>query len=43
MRSFKIIDHPKSERVVIKKKIEKEVKHGIYYATAQIDLHFPPQ
>ena len=32
MRSFKVIDHPESEKIIIEKNVEKEVKHGILYA-----------
>ena len=43
MRSFKIIDHPESEKIVIEKKVEKEAKHGIPYAAEKIELHFASQ
>ena len=43
VRSFKIIDHPESEKIIIEKKVKKEVKHGISYATRKTDLHFPSQ
>ena len=40
MRSFKIIDHSESEKIIIDKKVEKEVKHGIPYATRKLYFIF---
>ena len=36
MRSFKIIDRPESYKIIIEKKVKKEVKHGIPYATRKL-------
>ena len=40
MRSFEIIDHPGSEKIIIKKKVKKEVKHGIPYVTRKLNYIF---
>ena len=37
MRSFKIINHPESKKIVTEKKVQKEVKHGIPYAIYSIE------
>ena len=41
VRSFKIIDHLESEKIIIEKTVEKEVKHGIPYATRKLNLNYP--
>ena len=38
-RSLKIIDHSESEKIIIEKKILKELKYGIFHA--KTELHFP--
>ena len=40
VRSFKIIDHPESEKMIIEKEVEKEVKHGIPYAARKLNYVF---
>ena len=40
VRSFKIIDRPEFEKTIIEKKVEKEVKHRIPYATRNINYIF---
>ena len=32
-----MIDHPESEKIMIKQEVEKEVKHGIPYATRKLN------
>ena len=40
MQSFKIIDRPESEEITIEKKVEREVKYGIPYATRKLTYIF---
>ena len=40
VQSFKIIDHLESEKIIIEKKVEKEVKHGIFNATRKLKYIF---
>ena len=40
VQSFKIIDLPESEKIVIEKKVKKEVKHGISYVTRKLNYIF---
>ena len=42
VRSFKIIHRPESEKIIIEKDVEEEVKHGILYATRELN-YLPPQ
>ena len=41
VQSFEIIDHPEFEKISIEKKVEKEVKHRIPYATRKLNYIFP--
>ena len=40
VQSFKIIDHLEFDKIIIEKKFEKEVKHGIPYATQKPNYIF---
>ena len=40
MQSFKIIDHLESEKIIIEKKVEKQVEHGISNATPKLNYIF---
>ena len=40
MKSFKIIGHPEFEKIMIVKKLKKEVNRGIFYATRKLNYIF---
>ena len=40
VQSFEIIDHLESEKIIVGKKVKKEVKHGISYATPKLNYIF---
>ena len=40
MQSYKIIDYPESEKIIIEKAVEKEVKDGISFATRKLTYIF---
>ena len=37
VRSFKIIDRPESDKIIIEKVVENEIKNGIPYATRKLN------
>ena len=40
MQSFNEIDHLESEKIMIEKKVKREVKHGISYAKRKLNYIF---
>ena len=40
VRSFEFIDRPESEKIIIEKRLGKEVKHGIPYARRKMNYIF---
>ena len=41
--SFEIINHLEFKKIIIEKKVKKEVKHGIPYVTRKTEIIFPSQ